>query len=96
MDKKDIALKAIMPDPKTGKGGGDLVPEFFELNKKSGQEQLFRSAKRYTCLPQHIIAGLALREQKMLRKGDAPQLERAGLGKLKVALVELESYKKQL
>ena len=39
---------------------------------------------------------VALREQKMLRKGDAPQLERAGAREVKINPRELESYKKQL
>ena len=94
MDKKDIALKAIMPDPKTGKGGGDLVPEFFELNKNL-QDQLFRSAKATLSTPAYNRM-VALREQKMLRKGDAPQLERAGAREVKISPRELESYKKQL
>ena len=74
MSKKDIALKAIMPDPKTGEGGGELVPEFFELNKNL-QDQLMRSAEATLKRPE-MRRLEALREKGALKRGDAPQLER--------------------
>jgi len=73
---KDIALAAIMPDPKTGKGGGDLVPEFFELNKNL-QDQLIRSANASLDAPGKRRF-MAILEKKSLKEGNTPQLESAG------------------
>ena len=73
---KDIALAAIMPNPNTGKGGGELVPEFFELNKNL-QDQLIRSANASLDAPGKRRL-MAILEKKSLKKGNTPQLESAG------------------
>ena len=73
---KDIALAAIMPDPNTGKGGGELVPQFFELNKNI-QAQLIRSANASLDAPGKRRLE-AILEKKKLKEGKTPQLESAG------------------
>ena len=91
---KDIALAAIMPDPKTGKGGGELVPEFFKLNKNL-RDQLIRSAKAALDDPGKRRLD-AILEKESLKQGKTPQLESAGTRKIDTSDRMVQDAKKAL
>lgn len=73
---------------------GDLNAAFFRLNKNK-QDQVMRHAKATLQTPAYRRM-LALREEKMLKEGNAPQLERAGARKVVVSPRVAEDAKKKL
>ena len=83
---RSSALRAI--------NDGELNPAFFRLNRNQ-QEALMRHAKATLKAPQFRRLE-ALREQEMLKKGDAPQLERAGAREVVVSPRVAEDAKKTL